>query len=84
VENAFKHGILNDPAHPVTIHLQASNDRIDFTVRNKYNNSQKDKTPGIGLTNVKRRLELLYPGRHHLQITEGTDYMIHLTLQLAA
>ncbi|MBO9562528.1 MAG: histidine kinase [Niastella sp.] len=84
VENAFKHGILNDPAHPVSIHLQASSDRIDFTVRNKYNNSQKDKTPGIGLANVKRRLELLYPGKHNLQITEGTDYMIHLTLQLAA
>jgi hypothetical protein len=84
VENAFKHGILNDPAHPIHIHLQASNDRIDFTVRNKYNNSQKDKTPGIGLANVKRRLELLYPGRHQLQITEGTDYTIHLTLQLAA
>lgn len=84
VENAFKHGVLNDPANPVSIRMQALNDRIDFTVRNKNNDSHKDKTPGIGLANVKRRLELLYPGKHNLQITEGTEYTIHLTLQLAA
>lgn len=84
VENAFKHGVLNDPANPVAIRMHAFNDRIDFTVRNKNNHSRKDKTPGIGLANVKRRLELLYPGRHNLQITEGTEYIIHLTLQLAA
>lgn len=85
VENAFKHGVLNDPAHPVLIRMQAADERIDFMVRNQYHHSQQDKTPGIGLANVKRRLELLYPGRHQLQIAEGTaDYTIHLTLQLTA
>lgn len=80
VENAFKHGVLNDQANPVTISLKVSNDRLEFTVRNKKNNSRKDKTAGIGLANVKRRLELLYRGKHNLTIIDDDYYTIHLAL----
>lgn len=81
VENAFKHGVLNDAANPVTIRMQTTPALIQFSVRNKRHHSQKDATPGIGLANVRRRLELLYPGRHTLVIDENADtYSVHLTL----
>ncbi|WP_114941473.1 sensor histidine kinase [Mucilaginibacter endophyticus] len=82
VENAFKHGVLNNVSTPVNIRLLATNDHIDFTVSNKINNSQKDKVGGIGLNNVKRRLELLYPGKHKLEVTASDHYIAHLQLQL--
>jgi two-component system, LytTR family, sensor kinase len=82
VENAFKHGVLNDPLNPVHIHLAAANGNITFSVSNKKNYAQKDKTGGIGLNNVKRRLELMYPGKHRLEITDNDElYNVNLVLQ---
>jgi two-component system LytT family sensor kinase len=82
VENAFKHGVLNDPIAPVNIHLSAANDSITFHVDNKKNNAKKDKTGGIGLYNVQRRLELIYPGKHKLNITDGNEfYTVNLILE---
>lgn len=83
-ENAFKHGILTDPKNPVKISLKATNSNIEFTVHNKKNNDQKDKTGGIGLYNVRRRLMLIYPDKHNLVISDMDDfYTINLALQLA-
>ncbi len=82
VENAFKHGILNDRKNPVSIHLAAANDSIRFSICNKKNNYQKDHTGGIGLNNVQRRLDLNYPGKHQLEINDGDEfYMVNLVLQ---
>ena len=84
VENAFKHGVVNDPEHPVIIKLTAKQSTITFSVRNKTGNYQKDKTGGIGLNNAKRRLELLSSGKYDL-VTEDNAayYSINLTLQTA-
>ncbi|HEY8927750.1 MAG TPA: histidine kinase [Mucilaginibacter sp.] len=83
VENAFKHGVLTDAANPVKINLQATDEKLDFRVHNKKNRDQKDKTPGIGLNNVRRRLELMYPGRHTLAIDQqGEFYSVNLELNL--
>lgn len=85
VENAFKHGNVFGEAPEILIKLEVVDNVLDFYVRNKYTASDraKDKTSGIGLTNVKRRLELLYPERHTLEITD-TDghYNVHLKLLL--
>lgn len=82
VENAFKHGVLNDAANPVRICLSGNSERVEFSVHNKKNNGQKDKTGGIGLTNVRRRLDLMYPGKHSLQIEETYEfYSVNLILQ---
>lgn len=83
VENAFKHGILTDPDYPIRIHLVVEDDRLLFTVFNRKNSDQKDRTGGIGLTNVRRRLELLYPDRYSLEIAEDAQtYTVELSLQL--
>jgi sensor histidine kinase YesM len=63
VENAFKHGIGLIPEPVIIVILEASAYRISLTVRNKFNpvyNEMKDFTSGIGLSNVRRRLDLLY------------------------
>ena len=67
VENAFKHGVLDDPATPVRMHLALAASTIEFTVENQRHDHQADATSGIGLANLRRRLELLYPGRFACQ-----------------
>jgi two-component system LytT family sensor kinase len=64
VENAFKHGVLDDPATPVRMHLTLGPGRLEFMVENQHHDYQADSSSGVGLANLRRRLELLYPGRY--------------------
>jgi two-component system LytT family sensor kinase len=85
VENAFKHGngLLKHPE--IEIALSVNSNQLNFKVKNRFEESisAKDKTAGIGLVNVKRRLELLYPGKHSLSINKKEGwYSIHLNLTL--
>ena len=83
VENAFKHGILSDADVPAKIKLEVTDGQFRFSCQNKINNYQKDSGSGIGLENVKRRLNLLYPERHELKISEREDtFFVDLTLEL--
>ena len=83
VENAFKHGtgLVQNPE--IEIELKTENDKLYFIVKNKFIETEtvKDKTSGIGLVNVKRRLELLYGNRHHLTINK-TEGLFIVSLQL--
>ncbi|MDB5030425.1 histidine kinase [Mucilaginibacter sp.] len=87
VENAFKHGIsLREPSH-IKITLQTRGTQLLFDVYNSIhqkpdNDPEKNKS-GIGLENVKQRLQLLYPKRHELVIRESAkEFFIHLTVNL--
>lgn len=85
VENAFKHGVglIDNPFIQIT--LKAGNNRLDFTVVNNYNpaNTSKDKNKGIGIKNVRTRLDLLYPGRYTLQMEDVNEtFYVHLNLEL--
>lgn len=83
VENAFKHGIVNDPDFPIIIDLAIEGGKLIFIVTNRINRKEKDNTTGIGLPNIRRRLELIYPGRHELLIVSEDDrYKANLTIQL--
>jgi LytS/YehU family sensor histidine kinase len=84
VENAFKHGttLLEDPM--ININLQAEKNLLNFSVENRYNGmtvEEKDKTSGIGLANVKRRLQLLYNDAYQLNISNH-DHLFTITLQI--
>jgi sensor histidine kinase YesM len=88
VENAFKHGtgMIAAPVIEIALHYQAPS--IIFEVRNKYltqpEQTSPDRNHGIGLANVKRRLNLLYPHRHKLGIsTENGWYIASLQIQIA-
>jgi len=77
VENAFKHISHNsNKKNFVKLDLERSNSFFRFSVQNskearQYNNTNSHS--GIGLNNVKRRLELLYPGKHELQIQQDDE-----------
>lgn len=84
VENSFKHGTGMVENGQIEIQLSAIRGLLNFTVRNRYNNSQtdvKDKTSGIGLENVKRRLSLLYKEKHNLQI-DSDEQWFNISLSL--
>lgn len=86
VENAFKHGVGMIEDAVISIRLKVENNRLLFTVKNRFNRNiadQKDDTSGIGLTNVKRRLNLLYGNRQQLNITEKDNwFIVSLQIQL--
>jgi len=60
VENAFKHGDLNDDNNKVVIRLTLAENTIRFTVGNKKKTGTKEPSHGIGLSNVRQRLQLMY------------------------
>lgn len=85
VENAFKHGVMPD-ARPIRISLRVENDWLRFVVSNRFEKGSqgKDRTPGIGLGNVKARLKLLYPRRHRLTIAKKNDiFEVDLAIKLS-
>lgn len=72
VENAFKHGDTKN-GNEIVMKVHADEAVIRFGISNVVGNHQKDTSGGIGLENVQRRLELLYPGRHTLQVQQTKD-----------
>ncbi|MEZ5040535.1 MAG: histidine kinase [Saprospiraceae bacterium] len=88
VENAFKHGVgmIVDPV--IDIVAQVDEKNLHFWVRNKKNKDrteEKDASSGIGLPNVLRRLELLYPSHHQVAIEQDDDWFsAHLHIAFSA
>ncbi|MBC6108932.1 sensor histidine kinase [Pedobacter fastidiosus] len=83
VENAFKHGVVNDPAEPVKINIIANQKILHFSVINKKSQQNKDAQGGVGLTNVERRLQLVYPDRYKLNVVNSaTHYTCELMIDI--
>lgn len=85
VENAFKHGtgLVMDPV--IEIELVSDDNTLNFVVRNKFSNAAQAKDPssGIGIQNVRRRLDLLYKDMHVLNLSqEGSWFTVELKLIL--
>lgn len=84
VENAFKHGAKNIKTTGIFIVINVLHNEINFEVTNYHNKSNlysKDKGVGIGLSNVKRRLDLIYPNNHKLEIIP-TENQFRIFLQI--
>ncbi len=88
VENSFKHLSHFDNGKPNKINLDLSkyNGEIVFAIKNTTEGNIKDSIKqdgGIGLANVKRRLELLYPQKHELTIKNNNEYFdVQLKLKI--
>lgn len=88
IENAFKHGVSSTSSSVISIELSMEESTLEMKVKNSVFNENAeiaDNYGGIGLTNTKRRLDLLYPGKHTFSAgkTEDTnEFIVHLTLML--
>ncbi len=84
VENAFKHSKLEQHADAfIQIKLSVEQQKISFEVTNTLPkaNFEKDETGGIGIENVRKRLQLIYPEKSTLQITENAP-TFHVALEI--
>ncbi|MGN6641126.1 MAG: sensor histidine kinase [Mucilaginibacter sp.] len=83
IENAFKHGVANDPSIPIRMLINLDGTHLHFYIENKKHMNNRDLEGGVGLQNVKRRLELLYPYKYKLDIQDKPDiYTCELSLVL--
>lgn len=87
VENAFKHGISLRNRSWIVVSLSCDAKNIYFDAYNsvhvKPENDPEKTSLGIGLNNVKNRLNLLYPRRHELSIRQtATEFFVHLTIAI--
>ena len=83
IENAFKHGVASNPLTPIRLLIDVEESHLHFYMQNKKHTNNRDASGGIGLNNVKRRLDLLYPGKYNLDIRDETDtYTVELSLVL--
>lgn len=86
VENAFKHGVSNDQPSYITVDLHEIGSQLVCKIKNSYfpKSAESDRSgSGIGLKNLCKRLEMLYPGRHTLEYGQSGDaYMALLCIKL--
>lgn len=88
IENAFKYGVSTTVPSVITISIELNGKELAMIVKNsifKSNALTADEYGGIGLSNTKRRLELLYPGKHTFSayLTEDTKtFIVNLNLTL--
>ncbi len=84
IENAFKHGISYREPSFIEISMKVKGDELAFSTRNSLAESSAENPEehtGIGLDNVRKRLNLLFPGMHTLKIEPGPDeFLVEITL----
>jgi len=74
VENAFKHGDLKNTESPIVIKLREQDNSLYFFCRNKKKNGPKELSTGIGLDNIRKRLDLAYKGNYSITVKDETDF----------
>jgi sensor histidine kinase YesM len=88
IENAFKHGVGNQVQQSwIRINLWVENQQLSFLIENSLNTQAPQKEEimtkgGIGLSNIQKRLDLMYPSRYQLKIECKDTYLVHLKLNL--
>ncbi|MGZ3844428.1 MAG: sensor histidine kinase [Flavisolibacter sp.] len=81
VENAFKHGDLKSTQHPIEVCLKIDEPKLYFYCRNKKKTGPKELSTGIGLDNIKKRLDLAYGTNYCLNIKDEAEfYTTELTI----
>ena len=74
VENAFKHGDLKSPEYPIEIKLTVQRNSLHFYCRNKKKVGPKELSTGIGLENIKNRLDLAYGKNYCFKVKDEADF----------
>jgi two-component system, LytTR family, sensor histidine kinase AlgZ len=84
IENAFKHGTSEQVEKSwLTVDISVKENKLRAKIANSKNEFASHSKNGIGIENVKKRLQFIYPDHHELKITEETNfYVVSLTIQL--
>ena len=84
LENAFKHGASEQIEKPwMGVDISVANNILKFKITNSKNEYISQSNNGIGINNVKKRLEFLYPGKYELKINdEGDFFAVSLMVKL--
>ena len=83
LENAFKHGHLNDKNTPVHISLVVDQESILFRISNRKKSGPKEISHGIGIGNIRKRLDYVYQGNYRFDIQDGGEhYRVELALPM--
>ena len=83
IENAFKHATNKKIDNAINVKILIDKNSIGFVCENKYDPNRKYKQGSNGLGNdlIQKRLDLIYPGNHKLEIVKHSDiYSVHLTI----
>jgi hypothetical protein len=84
LENAYKHSHMHLNPGDIKVCIEVKGEEVSFRIRNPVGDQHgKDveEVGGIGLANVRKRLELLYPGRHHFEVSR-TEALFHVVLKI--
>jgi two-component system, LytTR family, sensor kinase len=83
IENVFKHGLV-DSTNPAKISFLTSGKELIFECQNSYNAKKEENTDsGFGLSNIVKRLDLMYPSKYTLNIEKSKGiYSVSLTLTI--
>ncbi|MCZ4409723.1 histidine kinase [Cryomorphaceae bacterium 1068] len=83
-ENMFKHGDLRSPDNPGKIFIGSQNDQLLIKFENKIMPGDAHDGSGIGLGNTRKRLELVYPSRHLMEIqNESNRFVVELKIPIS-
>jgi LytS/YehU family sensor histidine kinase len=82
VENAFKHGLLTDKNLPIKISIASVKSDLKMSIQNAIAQHDKDAVGGIGIENLRKRLQLIYGDRHDFQtLTENNIFIAEFTIR---
>ncbi len=74
VENCFKHGADAEGRLWIKVKLKQYNDKVVFSIENSKGDVAPQKAGGVGLSNIRQRLQLIYPNRHELVVSDNDQY----------
>ena len=83
IENAFKHGVSYQHDSFVEVKVTVANNELQFTCRNSKADKPNEEKGGVGLSNVRKRLNLLYGTSYALRINNAEDYSVELNIPLS-
>lgn len=82
IENAFKYGVSTQSVSEIIISIEMQNSELKLNVKNLKVKEEVSNT-GLGIENTKKRLQLIYPGKHTLQIQNNpSDFIVSLSIKL--
>lgn len=83
IENCIKHGVLSDAKNPIVFLIKSDNKKIIVDVENKINKKLKDAHSGIGMANLRKRLDHYFPNNYSFEIiNDGVIFKSHLEINL--